>query len=94
MRHRSGVTGDLNRRRAGRDEMSDNIDVDLLVKALEANALWFKAESECLGTFHERMDLCSYSEFMTEKALAHVRGELFEKEWQGVPRLIITVGGS
>jgi hypothetical protein len=74
--------------------MDDKIDVGLLVKALEAHALWAKAENEHLGTFHERMDLCSYAEFMTEKALAHVRGELFEKEWQGVPRIIITVGGS
>jgi len=62
----------------------------LLIQALEAHELWAKAEHEHLGTFHERMDLCSYAEFMTEKALAHVRGEAFAKEWVGVPRLIIT----
>jgi hypothetical protein len=73
--------------------VNSEIDTALLIEAIEANARWFKAENETLGSFHDRMNLCSYSEFMTAKALAHVRGEAFEQEWQGVPRFIITLAG-
>ena len=70
--------------------MDGKIDTALLIEALEAHELWNEAEDKHLGTFHQRMDLCSYAQFMTEKALAHVRGLAFDKEWAGVPRLVIT----
>ena len=73
--------------------MESNIDTAMLVKALEAQERWFEAENKFLGTFYDRMDLCSYSEYLMKKALAHVRGELFVEEWVGVPQLIITMGG-
>jgi hypothetical protein len=73
--------------------MESNIDTAMLVKALEAQERWFEAENKFLGTFYDRMDLCSYSEYLMKKALAHVRGELFVEEWVGVPQLIITTGG-
>ena len=72
--------------------MDSKIDIALLIQALEAHEAWAKAEHDSLGSFHQRMDLCSYAEFLTDKALAHVRGERFDKEWQGVPQLIITFG--
>jgi len=56
--------------------------------ALEAHAAWADAEHESpkmSTTFHERMDLCSYSEWLTDKAL----GRPHDENWHGVPRLIL-----
>ena len=63
-----------------------------LLEVCIAMACWFKAEDETLGTFHDRMDLCSYAEFLTRRALAKVNGAMFNEEWTGVPQLILTIG--
>ncbi len=65
-----------------------------LLEACQAQEAWFKSEREGLPkstTFHERMDLCSYCEYMTAKALAKVAGKPFDKkeEWEGVPQILI-----
>jgi hypothetical protein len=56
-----------------------------LLKAVEANVQWHDVESGYLGTFHDRMDLCCYSEWASRKALGQDVGE-----FKGVPQLIIT----
>jgi hypothetical protein len=74
--------------------MDSKVDIALLVQALEAHERWFEAENKYLGTFHDRMNLCSYAEHLMHKALAHVRGEQFTDEWKGVPQLVLTTGGT
>ena len=51
--------------------------------AAEANLAWSVAEDLSLGSFQARMELCSYSQWLTRKAL----GEL--SDYQGVPRLLL-----
>lgn len=65
----------------------------VLREALEACELWHRAETETLGTFHDRMELCSYSEWITKKAL----GLPCDEEWEGVPRIVLhftAIGGA
>lgn len=57
---------------------------DLLEQAVKANYIWHKAESENLGTFYDRMDLCQYSDWICKKA---IDGD--SKEFTFVPRIII-----
>jgi len=45
----------------------------------------FEAESKNLGTYHDKMQLCSYSEWACKKALGLTKGE-----WVPVP--VITIG--
>ena len=59
-----------------------------LLKAVEANVSWFEAEDKHLGTFHDRMDMCSYAEWASRKAIGQDVGE-----FKGVPRLILTRSG-
>jgi len=63
-----------------------------LLEAVQACMSWFIAESESLGTFNERVDMCSYSEWACRKAL----GLPCKDEWEGVPRIVIrpTNGGA
>jgi len=56
-----------------------------LEAAVEAAVLWFDAEDEYLGTFHDRMDLCCYAEWAARKAIGQDAGD-----FKGVPRLLIT----
>ena len=63
--------------------------IEVMQTALEAHELWEKAEREHLGSFHQRMELCNYAEWLTRKALAAVRGQQFEEEYEGVPRIIL-----
>ena len=57
-----------------------------LLEAVEASCLWAIAEQRSLGSFHTRMDLCSYAEWCCDKAL----GRPHKEEWEGVPQLILT----
>lgn len=59
-----------------------------LLEAVKAYMLWHIAEDKNLGTFHAKMDLCSYSEWAAKKAL----GLPHEPEWRGVPHIVITMG--
>lgn len=56
-----------------------------LLEAVRASCLWAIAEQRTLGSFHDRMDLCSYAEWCCDKALGRPHAE----EWEGVPRLIL-----
>lgn len=64
---------------------------DELLEAVRACMAWFVAEDEFLGTFDERVDMISYSEWACRKAL----GLPCSAEWKGVPRIVIrpTSGG-
>jgi hypothetical protein len=59
-----------------------------LLEAVKAYMLWHVAEDKNLGTFHAKMDLCSYAEWAGKKAL----GLPHAPEWKGVPRIAITIG--
>lgn len=61
-------------------------EIERLQAAIAAQIRWFNAERDGLGTFHDRMDLCKYSEWAARKAMGEDVGE-----FEGVPRLIITV---
>lgn len=56
-----------------------------LREALEACAAWHYAESNNVGSFQEKMELCKYSEWATQKALGLSSGVQYE----GVPRMFI-----
>ncbi len=58
-----------------------------LREAVEASVQWFEAEDKHLGTFHDRMDMCNYAEWISRKALGQDVGK-----FEGVPRLITTTG--
>lgn len=58
-----------------------------LLEAVKAYKFWDIAEHHNLGTFHDKMDLCSYAEWMGDKAL----GRAHKQEWAGVPRLVLTL---
>lgn len=45
---------------------------------------WFDAEEQNLGTFHDKMNLCKYTEWAARRALGQDVGE-----FSGVPRLLI-----
>lgn len=62
---------------------------ELMVEALEACEAWHIAEDQSLGTHQNRMDLCRYSEWITRKALAAVKGLPFDEPFQGVPRMLL-----
>jgi hypothetical protein len=54
------------------------------IEACEAMVLWFEAEDQNLGTFHDRMNLCKYAEWAARKALGQDVGE-----FKGVPQLVL-----
>lgn len=55
--------------------------------AVEAMVLWFDAENQNLGSFHEKMDLCAYAEWTARRAMGQDVGD-----FKGVPRLVLTIG--
>ena len=55
-------------------------------RAVEAMVLWFDAENDDLGTFHDKMDLCKYAEWCARRALGQEVGE-----FEGVPRLVLVL---
>jgi hypothetical protein len=59
-----------------------------LLEAVKAYKLWDVAEEKPLGTFHDRMDLCSYAQWAGDVAL----GRPHQAEWEGVPRLVLQIG--
>lgn len=63
----------------------------MLLQAAEAHAAWAYAEKGhgLNSTFNERMELCNYAEFLTNNALALMRGEALPAEYQGVPRIVV-----
>ena len=58
-----------------------------LIEAVRVSMLWNIAEESGLGTFHDRMELCNQSQWL----LAKVCGLPHEKEYKGVPRIIVTI---
>lgn len=67
------------------------VSAPLLLAAAEAHAAWSWAEEShgATSTHSERMELCNYAEFLTNKALAAAAGEPFPDEYDGVPRIIV-----
>jgi hypothetical protein len=63
----------------------------ILLQAAEAHAAWAYAEEGhgLYSTFNERMELCNYAEFLTNKALAMMRGEPLPAEYEGIPRIVV-----
>jgi hypothetical protein len=64
----------------------------LLYEASRACRAWHRAETEHIGTFDQRSELCNYSEWATRRALAAVAGEPFTEQYDGVPHLLLTDG--
>ena len=64
---------------------------DLLEQSAIALINWFEAEeNHKLASFHERMDLCRYSEYCARKALGQDISKFEEDgEFVGVPRMIL-----
>ena len=58
---------------------------DNLLEAVKASALWSIAKHNNLGSFHTKVDLCSYAEWCCDKAL----GRPHDEEWTGVPRIVL-----
>jgi len=63
--------------------------VDAMRAALTACAAWHWAERNHAGKFNERMELCNYSEYLTQKALAISEGRPHDESYIGVPHLIV-----
>jgi len=63
----------------------------MLLQAAEAHAAWAYAEEGhgLVSTFNERMELCNYAEFLTNNALALMRGEKLPAEYEGIPRIVV-----
>ncbi|NPT59712.1 hypothetical protein [Paraburkholderia elongata] len=63
----------------------------MLLQAAEAHAAWAYAEEGhgLNSTFNERMELCNYAEFLTNNALALMRGEELPAEYEGIPRIVV-----
>jgi hypothetical protein len=63
----------------------------MLLQAAEAHAAWAYAEEGhgLNSTFNERMELCNYAEFLTNTALALMRGETLPAKYEGVPRIVV-----
>lgn len=61
-----------------------------LLAAAEAHLAWTWAEDQHdLATFSERMELCSYAEWLTRRAVDKASGAAAGEEYVGVPRLIV-----
>jgi len=60
----------------------------LALEALEAVVAWFDAEDQHTGSFHDKMELCNYAEWMSRKAL----GQNVD-EYKPVPQIILDFGG-
>ena len=58
-----------------------------MLEAVKAYMIWNLAEDKNLGTFQDKMDMCSYAEWAGKKAL----GLPHDKEWKGVPRIAISL---
>lgn len=59
-----------------------------LREAVQANVAWFDAENDHSYTsFQDRMDMCSYSEWISRKAL----GLPCKEEWEGVPQIVLNI---
>lgn len=56
-----------------------------LVEALEACRAWHYAEANNLGTFRQRGDLCAYSEWKTQQALAATHPAFKQGDYKPVP---------
>ena len=65
-----------------------------LLAACEAHAAWAWAEhNHAQATFHERMELSQYAEWLTQRALLVAAGCNPESEkYRGVPQLIVWPG--
>lgn len=59
----------------------------LALEALEAVVAWFDAEDQHTGSFHDKMELCNYAEWVSRKALGQEVGE-----YVPVPKLLIKLG--
>lgn len=76
-----------------RFKLTEQVSVgSVMLDALMACNAWHKAESDSIGSFNDRMELCNYSEWITRKAIAFATGEQFDEPYQGVPHLLISSG--
>lgn len=67
----------------------------LMHMALEAHAAWHWAENTTgVSTFHENMELCNYSQWLTARALAQAAGMPHTEDFSGVPRMLIGFDGA
>lgn len=57
--------------------------------ALEACRAWHIAEDKNIGSHHDRMELCHYSHWLTNKTLAKVNGKIFTEEYKGLLRIVL-----
>lgn len=64
--------------------------MDDLLEAVRAQMFWHLAEDQHIGTFQDKMNLASYAEWCCSRAL----GLSHDKEWQGVPQIILSFGGT
>jgi hypothetical protein len=61
-----------------------------MLEACEAHTAWAWAEkNHSSSTFNERLELCNYSNWLTQKALAKVQGKTPEDAYSGVPHMIM-----
>lgn len=60
-------------------------EIERLRAAARSNRAWHYAESEGLGTFAQRTDLCAYSEFLTQQALAVIEPAFSQDNYKPAP---------
>lgn len=58
---------------------------DAMQEALKACRAWHYAEMKYLGSFSQRGDLCAYSEWLTQKALALFMPSFAQADYKPVP---------
>lgn len=68
---------------AGNAYEANQSELVALRTAAEANLAWNLAEELNLGSFQARMELCSYSQWLTRQALGA------NAEYKGVPRIVL-----
>lgn len=56
-----------------------------LLDAVKAYKLWDLAEENNLGSFSDKMNLCSYAQWAADRAL----GRAHAKEWTPVPQITL-----
>lgn len=64
--------------------MTETETTELCRQAITAIVQWFDAERMNLGSFHDRMELCNYAEWLARKAAGQDVGE-----YHGIPKITI-----
>lgn len=66
---------------------------DVLAEACRAQRAWFIAEHQSIGSYDDRMDLCSWTEYLMNKALSAATGECDDPgEFEGHLRIGVQPG--